>query len=131
MTDTTTPDSSGIAEEVIGAWRLVSYVVDDADGGHRTYPLGEHAHGLIIDTASGHMSVQIGSTGRPPYQDGSLHGGTNAERAATAAGYLACRPIHRVRRGRHRPPARCVALSELGAHQRFPQSHHRQRPAHP
>ena len=89
MTDTTTPDSSGIAEEVIGAWRLVPYVVDDADGGHRTYPLGEHAHGLIIYTASGHMSVQIGSTGRPPYQDGSLHGGTNAERAATAAGYLA------------------------------------------
>ena len=83
MTDTTTPDSSGIAEEVIGAWRLVSYVVDDADGGHRTFPLGEHAHGLIIYTASGHMSVQIGSSGRPQYQDGSLHGGTNAERAAT------------------------------------------------
>jgi Lipocalin-like domain len=33
--------------------------------------------------------MQIGSTRRPQYQDGSLHGGTDAERAATAAGYLA------------------------------------------
>jgi hypothetical protein len=41
MTGTTTPDSSRIAEDVIGAWRLVSYVVEDADGGNRTYPLGE------------------------------------------------------------------------------------------
>jgi Lipocalin-like domain len=89
MTGTTTPDSSRIAEDVIGAWRLVSYVVEDADGGNRTYPLGEDAHGVIIYAPSGHMSVQIGSTGRPQYQDGSLHGGTDAERAATAAGYLA------------------------------------------
>ena len=89
MTDTTTPDFSRIAEDVIGAWRLVSYIAEDADGANRTYPLGEDAHGIIIYTASGHMSVQIGSTGRPQYQDGSLHGGTDAERAATAAGYLA------------------------------------------
>ena len=89
MTGTTTPDSSRIAEDVIGAWRLVSYVVEDADGGNRTYPLGEDAHGVMIYAPSGHMSVQIGSTGRPQYQDGSLHGGTDAERAATAAGYLA------------------------------------------
>jgi hypothetical protein len=46
MTGTTTPDSSRIAEDVIGAWRLVSYVVEDADGGNRTYPLGEDAHGV-------------------------------------------------------------------------------------
>jgi hypothetical protein len=89
MTETTTPDASRIAEDAIGAWRLVSYVVEDVDGGNRTYPLGEDAHGLIIYTASGHMSVQIGSVGRPEYADGSVHGGTDAERAATAAGYLA------------------------------------------
>jgi hypothetical protein len=88
MTETTT-DRGKIANNVIGAWRLVCYVIEDADGGNRTYPLGEDAHGIIIYTPSGHMSVQIGSTGRPQYQDGSLHGGTDAERAATAAGYLA------------------------------------------
>ena len=131
MTGTTTPDSSRIAEDVIGAQRLVSYVVEDADGGNRTYPLGEDAHGVIIYAPSGHMSVQIGSTGRPQYQDGSLHGGTDAERAATAAGYLAYAGRYTVSgRGRHRPPARCVALSELGAHRRSPPSHHRQQPTH-
>lgn len=63
--------------------------MEDADGGHRSFPLGDDAHGIIIYTQSGHMSVQIGSTGRRQYQDGSPHGGTDAERAATAAGYLA------------------------------------------
>ena len=89
MTETNTLDRGTIAEGVIGAWRLVSYVVEDADGGHHSFPLGDDAHGIIIYTQSGHMSVQIGSTGRPQYQDGSPHGGTDAERAATAAGYLA------------------------------------------
>jgi hypothetical protein len=89
MTETNTLDRGTIAEGVIGAWRLVSYVVEDADGGHRSFPLGDDAHGIIIYTQSGHMSVQIGSTGRRQYQDGSPHGGTDAERAATAAGYLA------------------------------------------
>ena len=89
MTETNTLDRGTIAEDVIGAWRLVSYVVEDADGGHRSFPLGDDAHGIIIYTQSGHLSVQIGSTGRPQYQDCSAHGGTDAERAATAAGYLA------------------------------------------
>ena len=89
MTETNTLDRGTIAEGVIGASRLVSYVVEDADGGHHSFPLGDDAHGIIIYTQSGHLSVQIGSTGRPQYQDGSPHGGTDAERAATAAGYLA------------------------------------------
>ena len=89
MTETSGLDRAEIADAVVGAWRLVSYVVEDADGSNRTYPLGADADGVIIYTASGHMSVQIGSTGRPEYCDGSLHGGTDAERAAAAAGYLA------------------------------------------
>src|SRR6478735_1341750 len=40
MTETNTLDRGTIAEGVIGAWRLVSYVVEDADGGHRSFPLG-------------------------------------------------------------------------------------------
>ena len=64
MTETNTLDRGTIAEGVIGAWRLVSYVVEDAEGGHRSFPLGDDAHGIIIYTQSGHMSVQIGSTGR-------------------------------------------------------------------
>ena len=59
-------------------------------GSSRRYPpeLRERAVRMVA-TQSGHMSVQIGSTGRRQYQDGSPHGGTDAERAATAAGYLA------------------------------------------
>src|SRR6476620_5060070 len=41
MTETNTLDRGTIAQGVIGAWRLVSYVVEDADGGHRSFPLGD------------------------------------------------------------------------------------------
>ncbi|MGW5150498.1 lipocalin-like domain-containing protein [Rhodococcus koreensis] len=88
MPDTTITEEV-VATGCIGAWRLVSYVIEDSDGGNRSYPLGEDAHGVIVYTESGHMSVQIGTTGRPRYADESLHGGTDEERAATAAGYLA------------------------------------------
>jgi len=50
MTETNTLDRGTIAEGVIGAWRLVSYVVEDAEGGHRSFPLGDDAHGIIIST---------------------------------------------------------------------------------
>ena len=48
-------------------------------GSSRRYPpeLRERAVRMVA-TQSGHMSVQIGSTGRRQYQDGSPHGGTDA-----------------------------------------------------
>ena len=76
-------------ESIIGVWRLNSYVTADVTGKSREYPLGEDAQGLIFYTTDGFMSVRISKTGRPKYADGALHGGTDAERAAAAAGYLA------------------------------------------
>ncbi|MFJ9371363.1 lipocalin-like domain-containing protein [Nocardia sp. NPDC101769] len=89
VTEANTLRCNPIAEAVIGAWQLVSYLMEDAHGGNRTYLLGDDAQGMIIYTPSGHMSVQIGSTGRQQYTDGSPHGGSDIERAAAAAGYLA------------------------------------------
>ncbi|MDN5726384.1 lipocalin-like domain-containing protein [Brevibacterium aurantiacum] len=76
-------------DAVVGVWTFGSYETKDIDGSDVAYPLGEHATGMIMYTADGYMSVQIGAAGRPAYADGALHGGTDAERAAAAAGYLA------------------------------------------
>ena len=70
-------------------WTLSSYVIADFSSENREYPLGEDARGLLIYSADGFMSVQISRPGRPAYADGTLHGGTDAERAAAAAWCLA------------------------------------------
>jgi hypothetical protein len=81
--------TAALADSLVGAWTLVSYATADTDGGDTEHPLGADAHGVIIYTADGFMSVQISSSGRPVYNDEALHGGSPSERAAAAAGYIA------------------------------------------
>jgi Lipocalin-like domain len=83
------PDSPTSLQKSILAWTLISYVIADVSGQNREYPLGEDARGVLIYTADGFMSVQISKPGRPAHADRALHGGTDAQRAAAAAGYLA------------------------------------------
>lgn len=80
---------TSLQESILGAWTLSSYVIADLSGENREYPLGEDARGVLIYTADGFMSVQISKPRRRAYVDRALHGGTDAERAAAAAGYLA------------------------------------------
>lgn len=80
---------TSLQESILGAWTLSSYVIADVSGENREYPLGDDASGLLIYSADGFTSVQISRPGRPAYADGALHGGTDAERAPAAAGYLA------------------------------------------
>ncbi|MBR8061152.1 lipocalin-like domain-containing protein [Burkholderia dolosa] len=88
--------ASQLREQLVGAWRLVSYEVRPRDGGTVTYPLGRDARGWILYTPDGYMSAQLMAAGRPPYADGDLQGGTVEERAAAARGYIAYSGPYRV-----------------------------------
>ncbi|MCA3782865.1 MAG: lipocalin-like domain-containing protein [Burkholderia sp.] len=81
--------ASQFREQLVGAWRLVSYEVRPRDGSAITYPLGRDARGWILYTPDGYMSAQLMSAGRPPYADGDLHRGTDAECATAARSYIA------------------------------------------
>ncbi|HGL6718156.1 lipocalin-like domain-containing protein [Burkholderia contaminans] len=81
--------ASQLREQLVGAWRLVSYEIRPRDGSAITYPLGRDARGWILYTPDGYMSAQLMAAGRPPYADGDLQGGTADERAAAAGGYIA------------------------------------------
>ncbi|QTO47074.1 lipocalin-like domain-containing protein [Burkholderia latens] len=81
--------ASQLRDQLVGAWRLVSYEVRPRDGGTITYPLGRDVRGWILYTPDGYMSAQLMAAGRPPYADGDLHGGSRDERAAAARGYVA------------------------------------------
>lgn len=80
---------SGALRGLVGAWTLVDYSTTDLDGCHVEHPLGEGARGVLVYAADGYMSVQIASADRPHFAAEELHGGTEPERAAAAAGYLA------------------------------------------
>lgn len=82
-------NEESVEDALVGVWTFGSYETKGIDGDDVAYPLGEHATGMIMYTADGYMSVQISAADRPEYADGSLHGGTEPERAAAAAGYLA------------------------------------------
>ncbi|GAA1549153.1 lipocalin-like domain-containing protein [Nocardioides humi] len=77
--------SSGL----VGAWTLIDYTTTDLAGGRVRHPLGAGARGVLVYTADGYMSVQIAADDRSHYATDELHGGTGAERASAAAGYLA------------------------------------------
>ncbi|WP_423757758.1 lipocalin-like domain-containing protein [Burkholderia sp. NLJ2] len=81
--------ASQLREQLVGAWRLVSYEVRPRDGSAVAYPLGRDVRGWILYTPDGYMSAQLMAAGRPPYADGDLHGGTADERASAARGYIA------------------------------------------
>ncbi|MDK6805133.1 lipocalin-like domain-containing protein [Aerococcus sp. UMB7834] len=80
--------TESMRDQVIGAWKLISYQTTDASG-QVVYPLGEDAKGFILYTPDGYMSAQIMAQGRPAYESGDLHKGTPDEMAQAAEGYLA------------------------------------------
>jgi hypothetical protein len=77
-----------LRDQIVGAWRLESYTIRDADGRVRT-PLGPDADGFIIYTPDGYMSAQMMARSRPEYASGDWLQGASEELRAAAAGYLA------------------------------------------
>lgn len=84
-----TSETQALRTAIVGTWLFDSYFSSNLDGSEVEYPFGENAKGTLIYTPEGIMSVQIGTPARPAFADGAVHGGTDAERAAAAAGYLA------------------------------------------
>ncbi len=79
--------SKALADKLLGAWRLTNYVAEGADGAS-IHPLGADATGYIMYTPDGHVSAVCMRVSRPNLESTDAMGGTQAELAAAAAGYL-------------------------------------------
>jgi len=82
-------NGGSLRESLVGSWKLVSFEAQRDDGSRVIYPLGEGAKGYILYTVDGYMSAQIMQLGRAQYQSADPRGGTDAESALAARGYLA------------------------------------------
>ena len=78
-----------LRQQLIGTWKLVSYVEKPVDGSDPAYPMGEKLEGIIIYAADGHMSVQLMRPNRPQFSSGDWSSGTESEITEAASGYFA------------------------------------------
>ncbi len=77
-----------VAERLVGVWRLVSFETRGPGNAVR-YPFGRDAAGLLVYTATGHMSGQLMRRGRTVFDSSTITGGSDAEVSSAARGYVA------------------------------------------
>ncbi|MBI3207903.1 MAG: lipocalin-like domain-containing protein [Candidatus Solibacter usitatus] len=71
-----------------GVWRLVSYEARWSDGCVH-YPFGEHATGMLVYTADGHMTGQVMRSGRKHLPSGYRKAGVVENALDAFDGYIA------------------------------------------
>src|SRR3954467_13671493 len=78
-----------LRDQLIGAWKLVSYVEEPVDGSAPLHPLGERPLGIIMYTPDGYMSAQLSKPDRPPFASGDWFKGTDEDFKQEASTYIA------------------------------------------
>src|SRR5205085_1154298 len=78
-----------LRDQLIGAWKLVSYEEKPVDGSPTVHPLGEDASGIIMYTPDGWMSAQLMRGGREHFASEDWFKGTLDEYRAEASTYIA------------------------------------------
>lgn len=86
----------GLRQQLIGAWKLVSWREVPTDGSAPFEPLGPNPQGIIMYTADGYMSAQLALPDRPVFASGDWFVATDAEYRAEASTYVAYTGPYRV-----------------------------------
>lgn len=81
--------SQKLRDQLIGAWKLVSYVEKPIDGSAPFYPTGENPMGIITYTPDGYVSAQLMRPDRKPFPSGDWFGGTTDEYRQEPTNYIA------------------------------------------
>lgn len=78
-----------LRDQLVGAWKLVSYVEVPVDGSASRHPFGEKPKGIIMYTPDGFMSAQLSAAVREPFASGDWFNGTDADFRGEASSYIA------------------------------------------
>jgi hypothetical protein len=82
----TSADSS--TNPLLGTWHLVRWDITYGDGRPPSLPYGEHASGMILYTADGHMSACIARGSRGKLSSDSVRSAPEPERLAAFESYF-------------------------------------------
>ena len=80
---------TSLRDQLIGAWKLVSYVEEPIDGSPPSYPFGEDAQGILMYTPDGFMSAQLSRTDRASFASDDYYKSAPEEFARAASSYFA------------------------------------------
>lgn len=80
---------ASLKNELIGSWRLLSYIEVPLDGGDSRFPMGKTPKGLLIYAPDGYMSVQISASTERNFESGDRMDATQAELLACMRNYIA------------------------------------------
>jgi hypothetical protein len=80
-----------LREQLIGAWKLVSYEERPVDGSPSFYPMSEQPMGIIMYTPDGYMSAQLSKPDRKPFASDDWFKGTDDDYKQEASTYIAYR----------------------------------------
>src|SRR5205807_3749850 len=78
-----------LRDQLIGTWKLVSYMEKPVDGSPTVHPLGEQASGITMYTPDGWMSAQLMGNGRQHFALGDWFRGTAEDYRQEASTYIA------------------------------------------
>lgn len=78
-----------LREQLIGAWKLVSYIEIPLDLSTPTHPMSEKPMGIIMYTPDGFMSAQLMHPQRNNFSSGDWFNGTDEEYIQEASTYIA------------------------------------------
>jgi|SRR6516164_1897599 len=81
--------AAGLRDQLIGAWKLISYEERPVDGSPSFYPMSEKPMGIIMYTPDGFMSAQLMKPDRKPFASGDWFKGTDEEYKQEASTYIA------------------------------------------
>ena len=81
--------SAKLRDQLIGAWKLVSYEERPVDGSVPFFPMSENPMGIILYTPDGYMSAQLMHPGRKNFASGDWFNGSDAEYKQEASTYIA------------------------------------------
>jgi hypothetical protein len=81
--------AEGMRDQLIGAWKLVTYQEIPVDGSDPFEPLGPTPQGIIMYTPDGYMSAQLAKPDRPRFSTGDWFAGAPADYIAEASTYIA------------------------------------------
>ena len=78
-----------IKNELIGTWRLLSYIEVPIEGDDSLFPMGKQPFGILMYSADGYMSVQVSKNDRLLYQSNDKMMATQEEMYSSLQGYIA------------------------------------------
>jgi hypothetical protein len=81
--------SDKLRDQLIGAWKLISYVEEPVDGSAPLHPMGENPMGIIMYTPDGYVSAQLMRPNRRPFPSGDWFDGPLEAYREEASTYIA------------------------------------------